>query len=133
MNAQNTVAVVVKNKSVRDRISQLNAAVMGRDSDPFYGAPIVIVVFADTARYTYVEDGSLAIGNMLNAAHSLGLASCWIHRAGQVFDSPEGRAMAREWGIPDSYKGIGNVILGYAEGDLPEAKPRKEGFTIIVE
>ena len=133
MNSQNTMAVVVKNKELRDRLSKINAAVMGADKDPFYGAPVVIVVFADTARYTYLEDGSLAMGNMLNAAHSLGLASCWIHRAGQMFDSTEGRELARSWGVPDSYKGIGNLILGYSGGPLPDPKPRKEGFSIIIE
>ena len=133
MNAQNTMAVVIKNKEIRDRVSKMNAAVMGSDKDPFYGAPAVVVVFADTARYTYIEDGSLCIGNMLNAAHSLGISSCWIHRAGQVFDSPEGRELARSWCVPDSYKVIGNVILGYADGPEPQTKPRKDGFEIIVE
>ena len=133
MNSQNTMAVVVKNKELRDRLSKMNAAVMGADKDPFYGAPVVIIVFADTARYTYLEDGALAMGNMLNAAHSLGLASCWIHRACQMFDSPEGRDLARSWGVPDSYKGIGNLILGYSDGPLPAPKPRKEGFSIIIE
>ena len=125
-NMRNTLFLVVTDKELRDKISKLNADVMGSDSDPFYGANTVIVVFADTSRYTYVEDGSLAIGNMMNAAFSLGVDSCWIHRAKEVFESTEGREIARSFGIPDSFEGIGNCILGYRDCELPEPAPRTQ-------
>ena len=99
-----------------------------------YGAPDLIAVFANSAATgTWIEDGSLAMGNLMNAAHAIGVASCWINRARQTFDSPEGRAMATAWGIPESYKGIGYCILGYADGDEPLPKPRKEDFVVYVD
>ena len=101
---------------------------MGSTSDPFYGAPTVIIVLADKNRGTCVEDGSLVIGNMMNAAASLGVGSCWIHRAKEVFESSEGKELLKKWGIHGDYIGVGNCILGYADGELPAAKPRKENY-----
>jgi len=129
---QKTILVAVQDKAVRDKISKLNAAVMDSDADPFYGAPTVVVVFSDTERPTYIHDGSAVICTLLDAAHSVGVGSCWIHRAKESFESAEGKALKKEWGIPDSYEGVGNCILGYGDGDLPEAKPRREGRIIIV-
>ena len=97
MNNQAPVMVVVRDKETRDRLSRMNAAVMGASGDPFYGAPCVIVVLSDPERMTWVEDGSLVLGNLMNAAHSLGLGSCWIHRAKECFDTPEGKALLRAW------------------------------------
>jgi len=125
-NCRNTLFLVVTDKELRDKLSRMNAQVMGTDSDPFYGAPCVIVVFADTARYTYVEDGSVAMANLMNAAFSLGVDSCWIHRARQMFDSEEGRALARSFGIPDSFVGVGNCILGYRDCQLPIPSERTQ-------
>lgn len=130
MNAQSPLMVVVQEKEQIKKLSQLNAAVMGTETDPFYGAPTVIIVFADKNRKTCIEDGSLVMGNLMNAAHALGIGSCWINRAREVFDSEEGREIARQWGVTDNYIGIGNCILGYVEGDYPEAKPRKEDYII---
>ena len=131
---QCTKFVVVRNKAVRDKLSEINAEILGANSDPFYGAPDLIAVFANSAATgTWIEDGSLAMGNLMNAAHAIGVASCWINRARQTFDSPEGRAMATAWGIPESYKGIGYCILGYADGDEPLPKPRKEAFVVYVD
>ena len=124
MNNQAPVMVAVRDKATRDRLSRMNAAVMGASGDPFYGAPCVIVVLSDPERMTWVEDGSLVLGNLMNAAHSLGLGSCWIHRAKECFDTPEGKALLRAWGVPENYRGVGNCILGYA-AEEPEAKPRK--------
>ena len=90
---QATKLVVVQDKDTIARLSKMNAAVMGADTDPFYGAPTVITVFADRERVTFVEDGSLVIGNMMLAAHSIGVDSCWIHRAKEVFDSQEGKEL----------------------------------------
>lgn len=124
--------VVIKNKETRDKIAKLNAEVMGAKADPFYGAPIVIVVFADKEFPTYVKDGSLAIGNMLNEAHCLGLGSCWIDRAKETFESEEGKELLKAWDL-EGYEGIGNVIIGFADGKIPEAAPRKENRIIVVE
>ncbi len=129
---QSPVIVVVTNKAVRDRLSQMNAAVLGVNADPFYGAPVVLVVLADRSRITYMQDGSLVMGNLMNAAHAVGLGSCWIHRAKEVFDSPEGKAFLKEWGIEGDYEGIGHCILGYAAGEAPEPKPRKENYVYYV-
>ena len=126
MNNQAPVMVAVRDKATRDKLSRMNAAVMGASGDPFYGAPCVIVVLSDPERMTWVEDGSLVLGNLMNAAHSLGLGSCWIHRAKECFDTPEGKALLRAWGVPENYRGVGNCILGYA-AEEPEAKPRKSG------
>lgn len=131
MNNQAPILVAVRDKETRDRLSRMNAAVMGASGDPFYGAPCVIVVLSDPERMTWVEDGSLVLGNLMNAAHSLGLGSCWIHRAKECFDTPEGKALLRAWGVPENYRGVGNCILGYA-AEEPEAKPRKSGRIIKI-
>lgn len=124
--------VVVTNKAVRDRLSQLNAEVMGTTSDPFYGAPVILLVLADKERPTYLYDGSLVMGNLMNAAHTLGLGCCWIHRAKEIFSSAEGKAMLKEWGIEGDYEGIGHVALGYALNEPAEAKPRKKDYDVWV-
>lgn len=131
MNTQNIYMVAVRDKETRDQLSRLNAAVMGRDGDPFYGAPCVIVVLGDASGYPVVENGSLVLGNLMNAAHALGLGSCWIHRARQTFEMPEGRELLKKWGLPETLVGIGNCILGYAE-EVPEAKPRKAGRIVKI-
>ena len=131
MNTQNIYMVAVRDKETRDLMMKLNAAVMGRDSDPFYGAPCVIVVLGDADGYPVVENGSLVLGNLMNAAHAVGLGSCWIHRAKQTFETEEGKALLRAWGLPENLVGIGNCILGYAE-EVPEARPRKEGRIVKV-
>ncbi len=125
-NTRDTLFLVVTNKELRDRLSKMNASVMGSDNDPFYGAGTVIVVFADRNRTTTVEDGSCAMANLMNAAFSLGIDSCWIHRAREVFESDSGREIARSFGIPDEYIGIGNCILGYRDCALPEPLPRTQ-------
>ena len=132
MNRQHTKLVAVCDPETVSRLSKMNTAVMGTANDPFYGAPCVVIVFGDSNVYTYVEDGSLAMGNMMNAAHSLGLGSCWIHRAKEMFESEEGKALMAKWGIPESYKGVGNCILGYIDAP-PADRPRLEGRIIIAE
>ncbi|MDD6158105.1 MAG: nitroreductase [bacterium] len=133
MGRQSPIILAVTDKALRDRIAKLNAAVMGRDNDPFYGAPAVLVVLADKSVPTYLYDGSLVMGNLLNAAHDVGLGACWIHRAKEVFASEEGKAILRELGVEGDYEGIGNCIIGYAATPLPEAKPRKEGYVVWAE
>jgi nitroreductase len=129
---QSPIIVVVKNKDTRNRLSDLNAKVMGTNADPFYGAPVVMVVLADKSRPTYLYDGCLVMSNLLLAAHDLGLGSCWIHRAKQVFDSPEGKALLKDWGIEGDYEGIGHCVVGYIDGQRPEADPRKSDYVFYV-
>ena len=114
-------------------VERLNAAVLGNpDGRPFYGAPTVLVVLADPEVNTAVEDGSLVMGNLMNAAHSLGVASCWIHRAREVFDSEEGRALLRKCGVTGEYIGVGHCLLGYADGPEKPASPRKSDYVVRV-
>ena len=134
MGMQSPKIVAVQDKETRDYLSKLNAKVMGdEESDPFYGAPTVLVVLAAKDRATCVEDGSLVMGNLMNAAYAVGVGSCWIHRAREVFDSPEGKALLKKWGIEGDYVGVGHCILGYpADSTAPEAKPRKEDYVVYV-
>ena len=131
MGAQSPVIVVVQKPELIEKISKMNAKVMGQDIDPFYGAPTVLIVLADTQRPTYLYDGALVMGNLMNAAQAVGVDSCYIFRAKEVFASEEGKALLKEWGIPEHYEGIGNCILGYrAEGGVKEAAPRKADYII---
>lgn len=132
MGQQKTLMVVTQDPELVVKLSKMNADVMGAKSDPFYGAPTVVIVFADSEQGTCVENGSLVMGNLMNAAHAVGVDSCWIHRAREVFDSEEGKALKAEWGVPESYIGIGHCVLGYRSGEYPEAKKRKDGFVIRV-
>lgn len=131
MGMQSPIIVVLQNKSIIDKLSKLNAKIMGKDEDPFYGAPTVLVVLADKNIGTYIEDGSLVLGNLMNAAYSLGLGSCWIHRAKEEFETDEGKELLKEWNISENYVGIGHCILGYPE-EKSEAKPRKDGYIKFV-
>ena len=126
--------VVVQDPQVIAQLSRMNAGFLGMgDIDPFYGAPTVVVVLADAEVDTCVEDGALAMGNLMNAAAALGVDSCWVHRARETFESEEGRALLAGWGLPadGSLRGVGNCILGYRSGDLAEAAPRKENVTYV--
>lgn len=125
--------VVVQDPETREQLRAMNAGVMGMtDMDPFYGAPTVLVVLADSQVRTWVEDGSLVIGNMLLAAASLGVGACWIHRAREEFDAPEGKALLKKWGVPETYRGVGHCILGYAAAEPAPAKARKADFLVRV-
>lgn len=134
-NRQAPIILAVTNKALRDKLSKMNAKIMGMDEsfDPFYGAPVVLVVLADKTVSTHVYDGSLVMGNLMLAAHALGLGSCWIHRAKEEFESEEGKAILKELGIEGEYEGIGHCILGYADGELPAAKPRKDGWVYYID
>ena len=128
MGKQSPIILVVKDKELRDKLSKMNAAIMGMEIDPFYGAPELLIVLADKAIPTYIYDGSLVMGNMMNAAADLGVASCWVHRAKEEFESEEGKAILKELGIEGDYEGIGHLILGYAAKPLPNPAPRKENY-----
>jgi nitroreductase len=132
MGTQAVKIVVVQNKTIISKLQQLNAAVLNNPkAKPFFGAPTVVNVLVDSTKVTPVENGSLVIGNMLNAASALGLGSCWINRAREVFATDEGKAYLKKWGIPEGYIGVGHVILGYPDEE-PKAAPRKEGYIIKI-
>ncbi len=128
MGKQSPIILAVTDRALRDRLSKMNAAVMGADMDPFYGAPEVVIVLANKEIPTYLYDGSLVMGNMMNAAADLGVASCWIHRAKEEFESEEGRAILNDLGIEGNYEGIGHLILGYAAKPENAPAPRKAGY-----
>lgn len=130
--AQSPVIVEITDKETRDLLSRLNAEVMGSNGDPFYGAPVVLLVLADKTYPTYLYDGSLVMENMMLAAHSVGLGSCWIHRAKQVFESEQGKVLLQKWGITGDYEGIGHCVVGYIGAEFPPAKPRKLDYVIKV-
>ncbi|MBQ8092788.1 MAG: nitroreductase [Clostridia bacterium] len=132
MGKQSPIILVVKDPEVRAKLTKLNAAAMGMDIDPFYGAPELVVVLANKEIPTYVYDGSLVLGNMMNAAADLGVASCWIHRAKEEFESEEGKAILRQLGIEGEYEGIGNLILGYAAKPAGNTAPRKANYIYTV-
>jgi len=132
MGKQSPIILVIKDQEIRNKLAKLNAAAMGMEIDPFYGAPELIVVLADKSMPTYLYDGSLVMGNMLNAAADLGVASCWVHRAKEEFESEEGKAILKKLGIEGDYEGIGNLILGYAAKPTGEAAPRKANYVYSV-
>ena len=129
---QTPVIVAVQNAETVWQLSRMNAAVNGAKSDPFYGAPTVLVVLAERSRGTYLLDGASVITTLLNAAHAVGLGSCWIHRAKEEFESEEGKALLKQWGIEGDFEGVGHVILGYPAGDAPEPAPRKANYIVRV-
>ncbi|MCL2672005.1 MAG: nitroreductase family protein [Clostridiales bacterium] len=124
---QSAEFVLVTDAALMKELSAMNAAVLGRDTDPFYGAPAVIVVFADSDASTWVEDGALALGNLMLATHALGLGSVWVHRARQMFESAEGKALKAAWGLAESLEGIGICALGWPLGEVPDAAERRAG------
>lgn len=130
-NLQSPIIVAVQNREEIAHLSKLNAAVMNVDADPFYGAPTVLIILADAHNPNAVPDGALVMGNLLNAAHAIGLGSCWINRAREVFASDEGKALLKKWGIEGDYIGVGNCILGYPDEE-PEMKPRKDNYVYYV-
>jgi len=132
MGKQSPIIIAVTDRAMRDKLSKMNAAVMGREVDPFYGAPELLIVLANKAVGTYLYDGSLVMGNLMNAAHDLGVASCWIHRAKEEFESAEGKAILKELGIEGDYEGIGHLILGYAAEPDKEAAPRKADYVFRI-
>ena len=134
-NWQSPIVIAVTNPRLRDKISDMNRRIGGWEEgfDPFYGAPVILIVLADKSRPTYIYDGSLVMGNMMLEAHELGLGSCWIHRAKEEFESDEGKEILHSLGIEGDYEGIGHCVLGYPAGDVPKAKPRKENYVYHVD
>lgn len=130
--AQSPVIVAVKSPETRKEIQELNCQARGRNGDPYYGAPIILLVLADENRGTCVEDGACVLNTMMLAAHSLGLSSCWIHGEREMFELPQGKALLEKWGLPQNLRGVGSLALGYGRGPAPKASPRKENYVISV-
>lgn len=133
MNRQPAIIIAVTNKELRDKLAKMNAEIMGTNTDPFYGAPVVLIVLADKTMPTYLYDGSLVMGNLMLAAHEVGVGSCWIHRAKEEFETEEGKALLRSLGITGDYEGIGHCVLGYVDGEYPDVKPRKENWVYYID
>ncbi len=130
---QASIMVVIQDKEEIKQITKMNSEIMGTgQEDPFYGAPTIIIVLADKEIPTHVYDGTLVMGNLMNGAYAVGVDSCWIHRAKEEFESEEGKALLKKWGIQGDYVGIGHVALGYRKEALPEPKPRKENYVYKV-
>ena len=129
---QEVIIVAVTNKAVRDKLAQMNREILGTNSDSFYGAPVVLVVLGPKSNKLTPYDGSLVMGNLMQAAHAVGLGSCWINRAKEEFASEEGKQLLKEWGIEGEYEGVGHCILGYVDGPVPQAAARKANRVFYV-
>lgn len=133
MGKQSAVMVVIRDRETLKSLSAINAELRGNPAmDPFYGAPTAVLVMADSTMACHVQDASLVLGNLMNAAHALGVGSCWINRAKETFERPEGKALLKKWGLPETMEAVGYCVLGYADGPAPEPKPRKEGYIVRV-
>jgi len=134
MGKQSPIIIAVTDKELRDKISEENRKIGGWDAgfDPFYGAPVILIVLAKKDVPTHVYDGSLVMGNLMNAAESLGVGSIWIHRAKEEFESDFGKDILKKLGIEDEYEGIGHCALGYAAEPAKTAAPRKENYVYCI-
>ena len=132
MDRQPSTIVCVTDKEDRDRLSRMNAEIMGTDRDPYYGAPVIILVLGERSVSTYIQDGSLVLENIMLAAHSLGLGSCWINREAEMFDSREGKELLEKWNLPSTLGGVGALALGYIDGDVPKARERKKNYIVKI-
>lgn len=132
MGMQSPYIVAVQNPEQRKQLAAMNAKILGTSSNPYYGAPTYVFVFAPENANNPIHDGSCVMENMMLAAHAIGLASCWIHREREMFASEEGKSFMKQWGFPDGLMGIGGLALGYPLKELPEPKPRKAGYFRIV-
>lgn len=130
-NTQSPWIIAVQDKQERDAVARLNASIMGSDRDPYYGAPTIILVVAPDDLFGVINS-SAVLTNMVNAAYAAGLGSCWIHRPREMFETEEGKAMLKKWGIPDGMAGVGSIALGYADMETPAAPARKEGYYRII-
>lgn len=124
--------VAVQKPEILEQLRKMNAEIMGVSSDPYYGAPTIVLVFASRDNANNERDASLVLGNMMLAAHSIGLGSCWINREDTMFDSPEGQKLIREFGLPEGLKGIGALSIGYAASLPHKIKPRKENYYRVI-
>lgn len=134
MNKQTSIILAITNPDMVARLEKINAKYTNNpDGHPFYGAPVVLVVLANKDHANYIYDGTCVMENLMLAAHAYGLGSCWIHRARQSFEDEQGKQILKELNIEGNYEGIGNVILGYIDGEIPQAKPRKDNYVYYVD
>lgn len=137
LRMQSPKIIVIQNPETIKEFSDWNRSYypidVPDDLDPFYGAKTILIVLANGKMPTFVEDGASVITTLVNAAHAVGVGSCWIHRAREEFSSEKGKALLKEWGIPEKYEGVGHVALGYPDMDLPKPRPRKEDFIHYVD
>lgn len=131
-NRQSSVMIAITDPVLRKKLMEANASILGAEIDPFYNAPVVIAVLAKKEVNTYIYDGSLSLGNMMLAAHSLGLGACWVHRAKETFEMPEWRELVSNLGLVGEYEGIGNLAVGYADCEYPEKKERLDGRIFFI-
>ena len=130
---QDPVIIAVQDPEICSVLRKLNGEILGNaGADPFYGAPTIILVLSKAQNPNCVKDGSLVISNIMLAAHSIGLGSCWINRCKEMFETPEGRQLASRLGIPEGYEGVGCVSLGYKAHEAPAPLPRKEDYFRII-
>ncbi len=134
-NFQSPKIIAVTNKQMRDTISDANRKIGGwsEEFDPFYGAPVILIVIADKKVPTTVYDGSLTLGNMMLKTHELGLGGIWIHRAKEEFESNFGKDLLAKLGIKGDFEGIGHLAVGYIDGENPPAPPRKENRVYYID
>ena len=133
MNRQTPVIVAVQDGEERKAVQALNCQARGGAGDPYYGAPHILLVLADPRESnTWVEDGACTLHALMQAAHALGVSTCWIHGDREMFRLPEGKALLEKWGLPSYLEGVGSVAIGYGDGPLPEAKPRKAGYIVKI-
>lgn len=125
---QSPVIVAVQSPQYRQAVMELNQQARGGEHDPYYGAPTIVLVLADPERGTCVEDASCVLCTMMDAAHAIGLSSCWIHGEREMFQLPAGKALLKEWGLPENLRGVGSLALGYAAGPAPQPKERKADY-----
>ena len=131
---QSASIVVIQDFSLIQKIAKINSGFIRKEGiNPFYDAPTLLIIFADKNIDTYVQDGSAVASNIINAAYSLGIDSCWIHRAKETFETQEGKELMKKWGFDGNYEGIANVVLGYRDGNLSPPTPRKENYIIYNE
>ncbi len=129
---QSPTIIAVTSEKYRKEITNLNAEVIGKDVDPYYCSPVIILVLAEGQASTFVEDGSCVLENMMIAAQSLGLGTVWVHREREMFDSEKGKKLLREWGLPDTLRGVGSIALGYPAVAPGEAQKRKDNYIVKV-
>ncbi len=129
---QSPFIVAIQNKELLERLTKMNAEIMGVTTNPYYDAPTYVLVFVPEDAPNGVQDASLVLENMMLAAHAQGLGSCWIHREREMFATEVGKALMQQWGLPEGLVGIGALALGYPDGEYAPAKPRKEGYARVI-
>lgn len=130
--SQSPLMIAVQAPDDVAEMSRINAEIWGGSVEPFYGAPTAVVVLAQAGNPNGVQDASLVMGNLMNAAHALGLGSCWINRTRETFERPDGKALLGKWGVAGDWVGVGTCILGYPDCEAPRAKARKDGYVVYV-